>query len=90
MLRTIIKREILEYLKSAKFLIGLGITLALAAGSTVINVQDYKGRLQDYQSASQELKSDRFYKRLYRPPRSSAPSSRARTGSSGTASPSPT
>jgi ABC-type transport system involved in multi-copper enzyme maturation permease subunit len=68
MLKTIIKREILEYLKSAKFLIGLGITLALAAGSTVINVQDYKGRLQDYQSASQELKSDRFYKRLYRPP----------------------
>jgi ABC-type transport system involved in multi-copper enzyme maturation permease subunit len=68
MLRTIIRREILEYLKSAKFLIGLGITLALAAGSTVINVQDYKGRLQDYQSASQELKSDGFYKRLYRPP----------------------
>ncbi len=27
MLKTIIKREILEYLKSAKFLIGLGITL---------------------------------------------------------------
>ncbi|HMA53087.1 MAG TPA: ABC transporter permease subunit [Acidobacteriota bacterium] len=68
MLRTIIRREILEYLKSAKFLIGLGITLALAAGSTVINVQDYKGRLQDYQSASQEMKSDGFYKRLYRPP----------------------
>ena len=68
MLRTIIKREILEYLKSARFLIGLGITLALAAGSTVINVQDYKGRLQDYQSALQELKSDRFYIRLYRQP----------------------
>jgi ABC-type transport system involved in multi-copper enzyme maturation permease subunit len=68
MLRTIIKREILEYLKSAKFLIGLGITLALAAGSTVINVQDYKGRLQDYQSALQEMKSDRFYIHLYRPP----------------------
>ncbi|MGA2361603.1 MAG: ABC transporter permease [Candidatus Aminicenantales bacterium] len=68
MLKTIIKREILEYLKSAKFLIGLGITLALAAGSTVINVQDYKGRLQDYQAAVQELKSDRFYIHLYRPP----------------------
>jgi ABC-type transport system involved in multi-copper enzyme maturation permease subunit len=67
-LKTIIKREILEYLKSAKFLIGLGITLALAAGSTVINVQDYKARLQDYQSASQELKSDRFYQHLYRQP----------------------
>jgi ABC-type transport system involved in multi-copper enzyme maturation permease subunit len=68
MLRTIIKREILEYLKSAKFLIGLGITLALAAGSTVINVQDYKARLQDYQAALQEMKSDRFYIHLYRPP----------------------
>jgi len=68
MLKTIIKREILEYLKSAKFLIGLGITLALAVGSTVINVQDYKGRLQDYQAAVQEMKSDGFYQHLYRPP----------------------
>ena len=68
MLKTIIKREILEYLKSAKFLIGLGITLALAVGSTVINVQDYKGRLQDYQAAGQEMKSDRFYQHLYRQP----------------------
>jgi ABC-type transport system involved in multi-copper enzyme maturation permease subunit len=67
-LKTIIKREILEYLKSAKFLIGLGVTLALAVGGTVINVQDYGARLQDYQAASQELKSDRFYIRLYRPP----------------------
>ncbi len=68
MLKTIIKREILEYLKSAKFLIGLAVTLALAAGSTVLNVQDYKGRLQDYQSATQEMKNDRFYIHLYRPP----------------------
>jgi len=68
MLKTIIGREILEYLKSAKFLIGLGITLALAAGSTVINVQDFKQRQQDYQAAVQELKGDRFYIRLYRPP----------------------
>lgn len=68
MLKTIIGREILEYLKSAKFLIGLGITLALAAGSTVINVQDFKQRQQDYQAALQEMKSDRFYIRLYRPP----------------------
>jgi len=68
MLKTIIKREILEYLKSAKFLIGLGITLALAIGSTLINVQDYKGRLQDFQSAAQEMKSDRFYQHLYRQP----------------------
>jgi ABC-type transport system involved in multi-copper enzyme maturation permease subunit len=68
MLKTIIGREVLEYLKSAKFLIGLGITLVLAAGSAVINVQDYKQRRQDYQAAVQEMKSDRFYIRLYRPP----------------------
>ena len=47
MLRTIIKREILEYLKSAKFLIGIGVTLILATGSTIINVQDYKLRKQE-------------------------------------------
>ena len=68
MLKTLIGREVLEYLKSAKFLIGLGITLVLAAGGAVINVQDFKQRSQDYQAALQELKSDRFYIRLYRPP----------------------
>lgn len=68
MLKILIGREVLEYLKSAKFLIGLGITLVLAAGGTAINVQDYKGRLQDHQAAVRELKGDRFYVRLYRPP----------------------
>ena len=68
MLKILIGREVLEYLKSAKFLIGLGITLVLAAGGAVINVQDFKQRHQDYQAALQELKSDRFYIRLYRPP----------------------
>lgn len=67
-LKTIIKREILEYLKSAKFLIGLTITLTLASVSTVINVQDYKMRRQDYLAAREEMKSDFFYIRLYRPP----------------------
>jgi len=68
MLKTIVGREVLEYLKSAKFLIGLGITLVLAAGSTVINVEDFKQRRQDYQAAVQELKGDRFRVNLYRPP----------------------
>jgi ABC-type transport system involved in multi-copper enzyme maturation permease subunit len=68
MLKILIGREVLEYLKSAKFLIGLGITLVLAAGSAVLNVQDFKQRQQDYQAALQEMKSDRFYVRLYRPP----------------------
>ncbi len=68
MLRTIIKREILEYVKSAKFLIGLAITLTLALVSTIINVQDYRVRRQDYLAAREEMKSDFFYIRLYRPP----------------------
>ncbi len=68
MLKTIVKREILEYIKSAKFMIGLAITLFLAAVSTIINVQDYRTRQQDYLAAREEMKSDWFYVRLYRPP----------------------
>jgi ABC-type transport system involved in multi-copper enzyme maturation permease subunit len=68
MLKTIIKREILEYMKSAKFMIGLAITLFLAAVSTIINVQDYRTRQQDCLAAREEMKSDWFYVRLYRPP----------------------
>jgi ABC-type transport system involved in multi-copper enzyme maturation permease subunit len=68
MLRTIVKREILEYLKSSKFLLGLGVTLVLTAGSTIINVQDYKSRTQEYLAAGQEMKGDAFNVRLYRPP----------------------
>jgi ABC-type transport system involved in multi-copper enzyme maturation permease subunit len=68
MLRTIIKREILEYLRSSKFLIGLGVTLVLTAGSTIINLQDYKLRKQEYQAASQEMEGSSLNPRLYRPP----------------------
>jgi len=68
MLTVIIKREILEYIKSAKFLIGLVITVVLLIVSTIINIQDYKTRHQDYLDAQEELTKDTFYIRVLRPP----------------------
>jgi ABC-type transport system involved in multi-copper enzyme maturation permease subunit len=68
MLAVIIKREILEYIKSAKFLIGLGITVTLLVISTLINIQDYKIRHQDYLDAQRDLTKDTFYVRVLRPP----------------------
>jgi ABC-type transport system involved in multi-copper enzyme maturation permease subunit len=68
MLKTIIRREILEYLKSAKFLIGLLIAVILAAASTFINVQDYAMRHQDYLDAKKALKSNGFEISVFREP----------------------
>jgi ABC-type transport system involved in multi-copper enzyme maturation permease subunit len=68
MLAVIIKREILEYIKSAKFMIGLGITVTLLVISTLINIQDYTIRQQDYLDAQRELTKDTFYVRVLRPP----------------------
>lgn len=52
MVGTIIKREILEYLKSSKFLIGLLLTVVLITISTIINIDDYRQRRQDFLDAS--------------------------------------
>lgn len=68
MIGTIAKREILESIKSAKFLIGLLISLAIAVGSTVINVQDFQQRQQDYVAAQNEMKGNLFDISIYRPP----------------------
>ena len=46
MLKAIVQREILEYLMSSKFLIGLGLTVALMGMSTFINIDDYQQRQQ--------------------------------------------
>jgi len=54
MLRTIILREILEYLKSTKFIIGLVLTVVLITMSTFINISDYQQRQQDYHDAQKE------------------------------------
>ena len=53
MLITIIKKEILEHLKSAKFLIGLGIIVIMMTGSTFINIQNYVQRHKDYLKAQE-------------------------------------
>ena len=68
MLRTIIKREIQEYLRSSKFLIGFLITVILITISTIININDYKQRNKDYLAAQKDLTGDRFYVRVFRQP----------------------
>ena len=68
MLWTIIKREMLEYLKSSKFLIGLSITVILITISTIINIQDFKLRQQDYLDAQKELGGDTFRVSIFRAP----------------------
>jgi ABC-2 type transport system permease protein len=68
MISVIYRREILDHLKSAKFLIGFGLTLAIAAVATVINAQDYKQRRQDYSAAQRDLQGNKFDVLIYRPP----------------------
>ena len=54
MLKTIIIREIQEYIKSKKFLIGLLFTVLLIMLSTVINTRDFARRNQDYLDAKSQ------------------------------------
>lgn len=68
MIATIIKREILEYLKSSKFIIGLCLTVVLIAISTLINIGDYQQRHQDFLNAKEEMGSERRHIRVYREP----------------------
>lgn len=69
MIWTIVKREMLEYMKSAKFFLGLGITVILIAISTIINIQDYKQRNQDFiDSTRQKTERNVFADQVYRPP----------------------
>ena len=55
MLKAIAQREILEYLKSSRFFIGLCLTVILVGMSTFINIGDYLQRQQDYLDAIQLL-----------------------------------
>jgi ABC-type transport system involved in multi-copper enzyme maturation permease subunit len=48
--------------------IGLLIALSLTILSTLINLNDYTARQQDYLSAQESLKGNRFRIRIYRPP----------------------
>jgi len=68
MLKAIVQREILEYLKSSKFLIGLCLTVVLVGISTFINIGDYQQRQQDYLDAKQSLKVQRVSVKIFRKP----------------------
>jgi ABC-type transport system involved in multi-copper enzyme maturation permease subunit len=68
MLKAIVQREILEYLKSSKFLIGLGLTVVLVVMSTFINIGDYQQRQQDYLDAKQNLESQGIDVKIFRKP----------------------
>jgi ABC-type transport system involved in multi-copper enzyme maturation permease subunit len=68
MLKAIVQREILEYLKSSKFLIGLCLTVVLVGISTFINIGDYQQRQQDYLDAKQSLKGRSVVIEIFRKP----------------------
>jgi len=68
MLKAIVQREILEYLKSSKFLIGLCLTVVLVGISTFINIGDYQQRQQDYLDATQSLKGRGVIIEIFRKP----------------------
>ncbi|MFC1537516.1 ABC transporter permease subunit [Gemmatimonadota bacterium] len=69
MLIMIIKREIQEYLKSRKLLLGFLITVVLIVVSTFLNLEEYKQRQMDCQAARQELKAhNRTHVALHRAP----------------------
>jgi ABC-type transport system involved in multi-copper enzyme maturation permease subunit len=68
MLKAITQREILEYLKSSKFLIGLGLTVVLVGIGTFISIGDYQQRQQDYLDAIQNLDSGGFNIEVFRKP----------------------
>ena len=68
MLKTIIEREILEYLKSSKFLIGFCLTVVLVGISTFVNIGDYQQRQQDYLDAKQDFEDEGFNIDIFRKP----------------------
>ncbi|MCE5272449.1 ABC transporter permease subunit [bacterium] len=57
MIGIVFMREMQEYLKSAKFMLGLVLCLGLITLSTAINFQDYRERLADYEMAVEETKA---------------------------------
>ncbi|MFB0554327.1 MAG: ABC transporter permease subunit [Phycisphaerae bacterium] len=68
MLTAIIKRDILEYMMSSKFLIGLGLSVVLAGMSTFINIGDYLQRQQDYLDAINDFENRGISVQIFREP----------------------
>ncbi|MBT4483611.1 MAG: hypothetical protein HOC71_08030 [Candidatus Latescibacteria bacterium] len=69
MLGTIIIREMQEYIKSKKLLIGMLGTIILVTITTVINIEDYAKRQQDYIDTQNKQYKNLFSKSFVaRPP----------------------
>ncbi|MCK5147468.1 ABC transporter permease subunit [bacterium] len=68
MLKTIFLRELLEYFKSTKFLIGFCIVLFLMSTSTYLNMTEYVQRHQDYLSAVEKVTTRGFSVDVLREP----------------------
>jgi len=68
MLKAIVQREILEYIKSSKFLIGLFLSVLLVGVGTFINIGDFQQRQQDYLDAKENLKSEGIDVKIFRKP----------------------
>ena len=68
MLTAIIKRDILEYTMSSKFLVCLGLAVVLVGLSTFINIGDYRQRQQDYLDAINNFESRGISIEIFREP----------------------
>lgn len=67
-LTTIIHREMLDHIKSLKFLIAFGVAIVLMALATVINLNDYRIRSEEYTIAVSEKQDDPSRMTVYRKP----------------------
>ena len=54
MLKTLILRELLDYLKTTKFLIGMMLTVALVVIVTLVNITEYTARKQAWLDSTRE------------------------------------
>ena len=68
MLTTIILREMQEYIKSKRFLIGMLVTVLLVSVSTLINIDDYTRRQQNGRDAEKEMAFSESSFHFYRQP----------------------
>lgn len=61
MLRTIAAREVLDNLMSLKFLFGTILCLVLVVISTVVSLQDYQSRMEEYDNTLAEFEKNRSW-----------------------------
>ena len=64
MIWTIAAREILDNLMSLRFLFGTVLCLSLVVISTVVSVQDYQGRIDEYDSTLAQSNEQSYISRV--------------------------